>query len=145
MEEEAILRGLHFSAIFLGMKMLIFLRNYRVLHQLWFITPTMIVGDNVGLEQTARFQSHKTTNKSLHWFHIYAVKDKVPCNESLSDHPQKSLVDLGMKEFLLTADVHSFLIYNLVLLIPRIVIKYLPAYQPFGRPKRSLSPLDFKA
>ena len=133
MEEEAILRGLHSSAIFLAIKMLIFLRNYRVLHQVCFITPTRIVGDNVDLEQTVRIHSHKTTKKSLHWFQIYAVKDKVPCNESLSDHPQRTLVDLEMKESLPTADVHSFLIYNLVLLIPRIVIQYLPAYQPFEK------------
>ena len=83
------------------------------------------------MEQTARIQSHKTANKSLHWFQIYAVKDRVTCDDSLSEGPQKSLADLQMKEFQPTADVHSCLINDLTLLIPRIVIQYLPAYQPF--------------
>ena len=94
---------------------------------------TRIVGDNVDLEQAARIQSKRTTNKSLHWFQIYAVKDRVACSQSLSDKPQKSLSDLHMKDFLPTAEVHSQLIEDFAVLIQRIVVQYLPAYHMFAK------------
>lgn len=103
----------------------------RVFPFLCLFLLTRIVGDNVDLEQRARIQSHKTTNKSLHWFQIYAVKDRVTSDKSLSDHPQKSLADLQMREFLPTQDVHSSLLNDFTIIIPRILIQYLPAYKPF--------------
>ena len=98
-----------------------------------YVNLFRIVGDNIDLEQTARIQGQKKTNKSLHWFQIYAVKDRVDCNESLSDQPQRSLADLEMNEFLPTTDVHSALINDLSILIPRTLIQYLPAYKPFAK------------
>ena len=74
------------------------------------------------LEQAARIQSKITTNKSLHWFQIYAVKDRVACSQSLSDKPQKSLSDVQMSQFLPTADVHSQLIDHCTVLIQRIIV-----------------------
>ena len=85
------------------------------------------------LEQAARIQSHKTTNKSLHWFQIYAVKDRVACDPSLSEGPQKSLDDLQLQEFLPTAEVQARLIDDFTLLVPRIIVQYLPAYQLFRK------------
>jgi len=87
-----------------------------------------IVGDNIDLERTARIQAHKTTNKSLHCFQVYGVKDRVSFKNLLSDQSQKSLADLKKKEFLPTAHVHSSVINDLTGLIPRIIIiQYLPA------------------
>lgn len=89
------------------------------------------MGDNVDLEQTSRIQSHKKTNKSLHWFQLYAVKDRVTCDQSLSDQPQKSLANLQMKEFLPTRNVHNLLLNDFIILISRVVVQYLPAYKQF--------------
>jgi hypothetical protein len=36
-----------------------------------------------------------------------------------------------MNEFLPTAEVHSALLNDLILLIPRIIVQYLPAYESF--------------
>ena len=85
-----------------------------------------IVVDNIDLEQKARIQNKKKTNKSLHWFQMYAVKDRVMCD--LSDvSPQKPLEDLQMNEFLSTPEVHAGLIHYLTFLIPRILVQYLSA------------------
>ena len=37
-------------------------------------------GDNWDLEVKARYQTKSQTNKSLHYFHAYAVKDRVVAN-----------------------------------------------------------------
>ena len=61
---------------------------------------------------------------------MYAVKDRVMCD--LSDvSPQKPLEDLQMNEFLSTPEVHAGLIHDLTFPIPRILVQYLPAYEPF--------------
>ena len=62
---------------------------------------------------------------------MYAVKDRVSCNELPSGGPQKSLADLRMSDFLPTAEVHSALLNDLTLLLPRIIVQYLPAYKSF--------------
>ena len=80
------------------------------------------------MEQAARIQNNRTSNKSLHWFQVYAVKDRVVCGNSLSDGPQKSLSNLHMKEFLPTAEVHANLINDFTFFIKRILIQYLPVY-----------------
>ena len=95
-----------------------------------FLKSYRIVGDNIDLEQKARIQSHKKPNKSLHWFQIYAVKDRVSCDLP-EESPQKSLEDLQMKEFLPTREVHDALVEDLVILIPRILVQYLPVYEQF--------------
>jgi len=36
-----------------------------------------IVGDNLDFEQTVRHQNRDNKNKSVHWFHYMAVKERV--------------------------------------------------------------------
>ena len=84
------------------------------------------------LELSARIQSHKNPNKSIHWFHEYSVKDRVSADQSMLDMPQKSLDDLEMKEFIPTPEVHEEFIADFKFLIPRVIVDYLPAYKPFS-------------
>ena len=76
-----------------------------------------IVEDNLDLSTTARVQTLEQTNQSLHWFHEYAVKDRVtvPSGES---KPQKSLDELCMAEILPTATVQQETLMDLVYIIP---------------------------
>jgi hypothetical protein len=58
------------------------------------------------------------------------VKDRVGTNAS-DGSPRKPLKDLEMREFLPTPEVHDALVQDITMLIPRILVKYLPAYQAF--------------
>ena len=61
---------------------------------------------------------------------MYAVRDSVVSDLSDSK-PKKPLDKLQMNEFLPTPKVHAALVHDLVLLIPRILVQYLPAYELF--------------
>ena len=68
---------------------------------------------------------------------MYAVKDRVPsvqkaCNQAQKSGPQQSLDDLEMKEFLPTQEVQDKFAEDLKYIIPRIIVEYLPAYEPLS-------------
>ena len=92
-----------------------------------------IVGDNWDLEVKARCQTKSQTNKSLHYFHAYAVKDRVTSKELDNSRPQKSIDDLEMQEILPTAHVQEAIISDLAYIIPRVLVQHLLPYKAFRK------------
>ena len=90
-----------------------------------------IVGDNWDLEVKARYQTKSQTNKSLHYFHAYAVKDRVVANGMDNKEPQKSIDEIEMREFLPTPEVQEAIASDLTSIIPRVILKYLKPYSKF--------------
>lgn len=90
-----------------------------------------IVGDNWDLEVKARYQTKSQTNKSLHYFHAYAVKDRVVANGMDNKEPQKSIDEIEMQEFLPTPEVQEAIASDLTNIIPRVISKYLKPYNKF--------------
>ena len=64
-----------------------------------FLFIFRIVGDNWDLEVKARYQTKSQNNKSLHYFHAYAVKDRIVSEEPENSIPQKSIDEIEMEEF----------------------------------------------
>lgn len=64
-----------------------------------------LVGDNVDRNVKPSRQRHEIENQSLHHFHIYGVKDRVP-TASLSDVPSKASVPDPAKLLPSTSDVN---------------------------------------
>ena len=92
-----------------------------------------IVGDNWDLEVKARCQTKSQTNKSLHYFHAYAVKDRIIPKGLHNSKPQKSIDELEMQEILPTTEVQESIISDLAYIIPRIIVRYLSAYKAFQK------------
>ena len=92
-----------------------------------------IVGDNWDLEVKARCQTKSQTNKSLHYFHAYAVKDRVISKGLDNTRPQKSIDEVEMQEILPTAEVQESIISDLSKLIPRVIVAFLPPYKSFRK------------
>ena len=90
-----------------------------------------IVGGNWDLEVKARYQTKSQTNKSLHYFHAYAVKDRVVANGMDNKEPQKSIDEIEMREFLPTPEVQEAIASDLTSIIPRVILKYLKPYSKF--------------
>ena len=88
-----------------------------------------IVGDNWDLEVKARCKTKSQTNKSLHYFHAYAVKDRVISKGLDNTRPQKSIDEVEMQEILPTAEVQESIISDLSKLIPRVIVAFLPPLQ----------------
>ena len=96
-----------------------------------FMFSCRIVGDNWDLEVKARYQTKSQTNKSLHHFHAYAVKDRVVANGMDNKEPQKSIDEIEMQEFLPTPEVQEAIASDLTSIIPRVILKYLKPYNKF--------------
>ena len=62
-----------------------------------FFSICRIVGDNWDLEVKARYQTKSQNNKSLHYFHAYAVKDRVAAQGLDNKRPQKSIDEIEMR------------------------------------------------
>ena len=92
-----------------------------------------IVGDNWDLEVKARCQTKSQTNKSLHYFHAYAVKDRIIPKGLHNSKPQKSIDELEMQEILPTAEGQESIISDLAYIIPRIIVRYLSPYKAFQK------------
>ena len=95
-----------------------------------FMFSCRIVGDNWDLEVKARYQTKSQTNKSFHYFHAYAVKDRVVANGMDNKEPQKSIDEIEM-QFLPMPEVQEAIASDLTSIIPRVILKYLKPYSKF--------------
>jgi hypothetical protein len=99
-----------------------------------FLFKFRVVGDNWDIEVKSRSQTITKTNKSLHYFHMYAVADRVYYPENVSrSKPQRSIKSLSMDEFLPTSVVQEAFVEDLSNIIPRILVNYLKSYTPLWK------------
>ena len=91
------------------------------------------MGDNWDMEVKARCQTKSDNNKSLHYFHAYAVKDRVVSEGLESTRPQKGIDEVEMQEILPTAEVQEYIISDLAHMIPRVIVQYLSPYKLFRK------------
>lgn len=67
--------------------------------------PTyQIIGDNVDLHQRASHQSMDRRNNDHHWFHLYAVKDRITGIDLPNDSPVADVAHLPLHIFLPTVE-----------------------------------------
>jgi len=91
-----------------------------------------LVTDNVDLTVQARHQSKSHQNKSLHWTHSFAVKNRVIPGSSLNDsHPQKLVKDIQMIEILPSQEELAGMQSTMTTLVFRVLCKYFVAYEEF--------------
>ena len=76
------------------------------------------VGDNIDKNIKPRFQRYENRGQSLHYFHGYAVRDRVDL-ASLSDKPPPTPTSLDPSSFLPSASELSGLKDELTILISR--------------------------
>ena len=117
-----------FNMIILSSK--IVQKNYN---HVVFVLICRIVGDNWDLEVKARCQTKSQNNKSLHYFHAYAVKDRVIPKGLSNQRPQKGIDEVEMQEILPTAEVQESILSDLCYIIPRVIAEYLPPYKTFRK------------
>lgn len=97
-----------------------------------FVLYHRIVADNLDFTIQARHQTKSSQNKSLHWTHAFAVKNRVSPDSSLSyNKPQLKVTDLEMYHILPSKDDQEEIYNDLVPLVYRELVKYLPCYAPF--------------
>ena len=91
------------------------------------------MGDNWDLEVKARYLTKSQNKKCLHYFHGYAVKDRVVARGLDNSRPQKRIGKIEMQEFLPTPEVQEAIVADLVNIILRVLVKYLTPYSTFKK------------
>ena len=87
------------------------------------------MADNIDHNITARVQTKGHHNRSLHWTHQFAIKDKVVEPKLEQVQPQKSVADLQLGELLPNKDVQENLVWQWAVLVSRVITKYIPAFR----------------
>lgn len=92
-----------------------------------------IVADNLDFSLSARIQTSKLRNQSIHWTHHLAIRDRVitPCRDHAAATGQRKLMDLELSELLPSEDSNFAVESDFITLVSRILVKYLPAFSFF--------------
>ena len=77
----------------------------------------VIVGDNIDKNVRPSFQRHDRTTQSLHFFHSYAVLDRIDIDGLSDDHP--SSIDISLDKILPSADDLEKLLGEFEVLVAR--------------------------
>lgn len=90
-----------------------------------------IIGDNVDMFIKIKHQSNKSPNKSIHWFHMNAVKDRVVAVNLTDDKPIGSIHNLQPGDFLPSVKDNEDLLHDFIPLFARVLIDKIPAFSAF--------------
>lgn len=82
-----------------------------------------IVGENIDFEVTAKYQGTNRHNQSLHWFHYYAVKERV--------HSSQDTRELKEYENIPVLPSANMNVYKI--LLARTITSFLPSFKVFSK------------
>lgn len=87
-----------------------------------------IVGDNVDVRLHPRHQTLTRRDQDHHWFHMYAIKDRVVGLHLADDRPITEIAKLPLSAFLLNMKDCRCLHREFTILMARVLVKYLPCF-----------------
>lgn len=87
-----------------------------------------IIGDNVDMLIKIKHQSSSHPNKSIHWFHMNAVKDRVVAGDLPDDMPIGPAMKLQPEELLPSAKDNQDLLHDFIPLFARVIIDDVPSF-----------------
>lgn len=91
----------------------------------FYCSTCRIVGDNIDMEIRARVQDKQHTNRSVHWTHQFAVKDKVVDLSLNAEKSEKSSKDVQLADLLPTQGVMNKIKASWAVLISRVLVTYV--------------------
>lgn len=94
-----------------------------------------IVGDNVDKEVKPKDMRSDYQTRSLHYFHCYAVRDRVKL-DSYDDSPSLPNIDtstVDLESILPTTEDERVIRSNMAVLIARTLMKHVPFFKTYGR------------
>ena len=91
----------------------------------------LIVGDNLNKTINPRYMTFEHQCQSLHYFHSYAVLDRVNCADLSSDVPVGDVKSLSFAAFLPTPEDCSVIRYNYSVLLGRVLVEKLSFFKKF--------------
>ncbi len=100
------------------------------------ITPHLqtyrLVGDNIDKNVKPRNMTSDHQTRSLHYFHTYAVRDRIDLSKFSSDLPVPDVSKFDWQKLLPSNDDKKVLYENVAILIGRCLKKNMPFFAKFG-------------
>ena len=91
-----------------------------------------VVGDNIDKTVRPRHETMKHHSQSLHYFHSYAVRDRVDLS-LFSDEPTQVDMHAYVPELLLPSQEDlQHMLQNFTVLITRVLVGYMPCFEKFS-------------
>ena len=90
-----------------------------------------LVGDNIDKNVRPRQMRTDYQTRSLHYFHTYAVCDRVDMSQFSNDKPITDMADIDLRELLPTQADEDTLRENFAVLVARTLAKYMPFFAKF--------------
>ena len=85
-----------------------------------------IVGDNIDFEVKTKFMTLEKKNRSLHWFNMVAVDERISPPQHLSNkYPRCSVLSIGETEFLPSEQDLQHIRADFIMLFARTIVTYL--------------------
>lgn len=106
-------------------------KHYSVAINHMFLLTYAIVGDNLDKTINPRYMTFEHQRQSLHYFHSYAVLDRVNCGDLPSDVRAGDVKSLSFAAFLPTPEDCSTIRYNYSALLGRVLVEKLSFFKKF--------------
>ena len=97
----------------------------RPIFTLFTLHISRIVGDNIDFEVSARVLDKEHGNRSIHWTHQFAIKDKVVDKQLDSKKSKLPAKQLQLAELLPTKSVMERLKSRFAVLASHVLVKYI--------------------
>ena len=91
-----------------------------------------IVGDNIDKNIKPRNMTSDHQTRSLHYFHAYAVRDRLDLSSYNSDPPVPDMGQMNLESLLPSRNDGEVLHENLAILIGRILRRYMPFFTKYA-------------
>ena len=88
-----------------------------------------LVGDNIDKNVKPRDMRFSSQTTSLHYFHVYAVKDRISYNHLSGNATMIAPSDMDFSIFFPTAEDNEQLLSNFEILVMRMLVKHIPGLQ----------------
>ena len=90
-----------------------------------------IIGDNVDLYVKVKHMASERQNKSIHWFAMNGVQDRVRADNLANENPIKPILEMENAEFLPSIQDNHDLLHDLIPVVARVLVERLPSFQCF--------------
>ena len=91
-----------------------------------------LVGDNVDKNIKPQDMRIDNQTKSLHYFHLYDVRDRIDLTEYGDEEPTPDISSVSVDSILPSAEDDLAMRTNFSILIARVLRKHMPFFKEFG-------------
>eukprot|EP00794_Sanderia_malayensis_P017126 gene17124-18847_t len=92
-----------------------------------------IVGDNLDFFIRVKHMSSTNQNKSIHWFNLLGLLNRVTGSDLDNEHPLKQVDEIKAADFIPTPELHAELLEDLVPLAARVIVDNIPGFADFKK------------